>query len=143
VDNVFVFPIPFRFAATGAAALSLAGLTAVPGLAQGPTHTATAIVETQPADATGDTVDDAAIWVNPTDAAASLVIGSNHKESTVEVYDLYGKRLQRLETRGTNNIDSRPGFPLGGGQVDLVGVAGGGTRSGRMTFSALTQAHGP
>jgi 3-phytase len=134
VDNVFVFPIRFRLTATGAAALSLAGLTAVPGLAQAPTHTATALVETQPADATGDTVDDAAIWVNPTDAAASLVIGSNHKESTVEVYDLSGKRLQRLETRGTNNIDSRPGFPLGGGQVDLVGAAGGGTRSGRMTF---------
>jgi 3-phytase len=129
---VFVFPIRYRLAA--AAALSLAGLIAVPVLAQAPTHTATALVETQPADAPGDTVDDAAIWVNPTDAAASLVIGSNHKESTVEVYDLSGRRLQRIETKGTNNIDSRPGFMLGGTQADLVGVAGGGSRSGHMTF---------
>jgi 3-phytase len=92
------------------------------------------VAETQPADASGDSVDDPTIWVHPTDPARSLVIGANHKESTVEVYDLSGKRLQRLETRGTNNVDSRPGFPLGGVQIDLVGVAGGGTRSGRMTF---------
>lgn len=99
-----------------------------------PTHTALAAVETQAADAEGDTVDDPAIWVHPTDPAQSLVIGANHKESTVEVYDLAGRRLQRTEVRGTNNIDLRPGFPLGGNPVDLVGVAGGGTRTGRMTF---------
>jgi 3-phytase len=130
----FVFPIRWVLASTGAAALSLAVFAAVPGLAQAPTHTATAVVETQPADAAGDTVDDPAIWVNPADAAASLVIGSNHKESTVEVYDLSGRRLQRIETKGTNNIDLRPGFMLGGARVDLVGVAGGGSRSGKMTF---------
>lgn len=129
-----MFPIRFRLAATGAAALSLAFVAAPPGLAQAPTHTATAAVETQPADAPGDTVDDAAIWVNPTDAAASLIIGSNHKESTVEVYDLSGRRLERIETKGTNNIDARPGFMLGGTRADLVGVAGGGSRSGHMTF---------
>ena len=125
--------IRFRFAAMTAAAMNLTVL-AVPGRAEGPTNTATARVETQPADASGDTVDDAAIWVNPTDAAASLVIGSNHKESTVEVYDLSGRRLQRIETKSTNNIDTRPGFVLGGTQTDLVGVGGGGSRSGHMTF---------
>jgi 3-phytase len=107
------------------------------GLAFAPTHTATPVVETQPADAAGDSVDDPAIWVNPTDPAGSVVIGANHKESTVEVYDLSGRRLQRLETAGTNNIDARPGFPLGGTTVDLVGVAGGGTRNGHMTFFAV------
>ena len=121
-------------AAAGTAALGLAVLTTLPGLAQAPTHTATALVETESAEASGDTVDDAAIWVNPADAAASLVIGSNHKESTVEVYDLSGRRLQRMEAKGTNNIDTRPGFQLGGTPVDLVAVAGGGSRSGHMTF---------
>jgi 3-phytase len=102
--------------------------------AGGPTHTATAVVETQPADAPGDSIDDPAIWVHPTDPAKSVVIGANHKESTVEVYDLSGKRLQRIEVKGTNNIDSRAGFPLAGGSADIVGVAGGGTRFGHMTF---------
>lgn len=68
-DNVVLFTIRC-LAATGAAALSLGVLTTGPGLAQAPTHTATAIVETEPAQASGDTVDDAAIWVNPADAAA-------------------------------------------------------------------------
>jgi myo-inositol-hexaphosphate 3-phosphohydrolase len=127
-------PVRIRQGLTGAAVFSLAVLVAAPGRSSTPTHTATAIVETQPADVSGDTVDDAAIWVNPADPAASLVFGSNHKESAVDVYDLSGRRLQRVETKGTNNIDARPGFVLGGTRVDLVGVAGGGARAGKMTF---------
>lgn len=127
-------PTPFRLAATAVAVLGLAGLVAPRGDASAPTHTATPVVETEPAQASGDTVDDAAVWVNRADPAASLVIGSNHKESTVEVYDLSGRRLQRIKTKGTNNIDARPGFGLGGTSADLVGVAGGGSRAGKMTF---------
>jgi myo-inositol-hexaphosphate 3-phosphohydrolase len=113
------------------------GLAALPGWAFAPTHSVAAVVETEPAEAAGDSVDDPAIWVNSADPAASIVVGANHKESTVEVYDLSGKRLQRIKTTGTNNVDARPGFPLGGRTVDLVGVAGGGTRNGHMTFFAV------
>ncbi len=119
----------------GAAAALLAGTVSGAATATGgPTHTATATVETQPANAPGDSVDDPTIWVDPSDPAKSLVIGANHKESTVEVYDLSGRRLQRLESHGTNNIDGRPGFTLAGRPADIIGVAGGGTRAGHMTF---------
>jgi 3-phytase len=110
---------------------------AAPGRSFAPTHTATAVGETQPADGSGDSVDDAAIWVHPTDPAESTVVGANHKESTVEVYDLSGRRLQRVDVAGTNNVDVRPGFPLGGTSVDLVGAGGGGTRNGHMTFFSV------
>jgi 3-phytase len=123
-----------RIAALLVAATLIAGVVSLPGVASAPTHVATAAAETQPADSAGDTVDDITIWVHPTDRTRSLVIGANHKESTVEVHDLSGQRLQRIETGGTNNIDSRAGFPLAGTTIDLVGVAGGGTRSGQMTF---------
>jgi len=126
--------VPGRVAAGLAAAGLLAGVMAGPGGAAPPTDMATAAVETQPAESAGDTVDDITIWVHPTDRTRSLVIGANHGDSTVEVYDLAGQRLQRIEAGGTNNIDSRPGFSFSGGTVDLVGVGGGGTSSGRMTF---------
>jgi 3-phytase len=129
-----------RGGAVLAVATLLAGLMALPGAASAPTHVATAAAETDPAGAAGDTVDDITIWAHPTDRTQSLVIGANHGEATVEVYDLSGRRLQRIETRGTNNIDSRTGFPLAGINVDLVGVAGGGTRAGRMTFFAIDAA---
>ncbi|MGH9039554.1 MAG: phytase [Acidimicrobiia bacterium] len=125
---------PRLSAALTAAAALLAGVMALPGVASAPTHVATAVAETQSPDAAGDTVDDITIWVHPIDRTRSLVIGANHKESTVEVHDLSGRRLQRIESGGTNNIDSRPGFALAGTSADLVGVAGGGTRGGRMTF---------
>ncbi|MGH9039769.1 MAG: phytase [Acidimicrobiia bacterium] len=126
---------PTRRLAAGLTAAGLfAGALAGPGRASAPTHVATAVVETEPATSAGDTVDDSAIWVHPTDRTRSLVVGTNHKEKTLDVYDLSGRRLQRIETGGTNNLDSRSAFPLAGGAADLVGVAGGGTRAGRMTF---------
>lgn len=133
-------PRRIPLAAGVSAAFLLTVIAAGPGRSSAPTHTATAVVETQPAEVSGDTVDDAAIWVNPADPAASLVIGSNHKESAVDVYDLSGRRLQRVATKGTNNIDARPGFVLGGAPVDLVGVAGGGTSAGKMTFFGVDPA---
>jgi 3-phytase len=105
--------------------------------AEPPVYEAPAQVETEAppaAEGSRDTVDDVAIWVHPSDRTRSLVIGADHGNATVEVYDLAGQRLQRIQLDATNNVDSRPGFTLSGATVDLVGVAGGGSRGGKMTF---------
>lgn len=124
------------------AATVLAGATAPPGAASEPTHVATATVETEPPEASSsdDTVDDITIWTHPEDRSRSVVVGADHANSTIEVYDLAGRRLQRIETQGTNNVDSRGGFSLRGAVLDLVGVGGGGRRAGRMTFFRIDPA---
>jgi 3-phytase len=53
--------------------------------------------ETTPSSWSGDSVDDPAIWVNPANPAASLVIGNN-KKGALEVYDLNGDLRQKITT---------------------------------------------
>jgi 3-phytase len=91
----------------------------------GSTVTATPLTETTPVQSPGDAADDVAVWINPADPAASLVIGTD-KRGGLESYDLKGQRVQRLAgPAGTfNNVDARSGFPLGGQTVTLVGTAG-------------------
>jgi 3-phytase len=64
--------------------------------------------ETQPVQSSGDSADDPAIWVHPTDPGASLIIG-NDKLGALETYDLDGSRVQRIttETRFWGNVDVR------------------------------------
>ncbi|MGH9040112.1 MAG: phytase [Acidimicrobiia bacterium] len=90
-------------------------------------HTVTADVETEPVPGAGD-ADDTAIWVHPTDPTLSVVIGTD-KLGGIEVYDLAGQRLQTIDPDSKpNNVDLRPGFPLGGATIDLIGAAGYGMR---------------
>src|SRR5260221_11510752 len=86
---------------------------------------ATPVAETTPVLSDGDAAADIAVWVNPADPAASLVIGTD-KRGALESYDLKGQRVQRLpRPPGTVNIvDVRTGFPLGGRTVALVGTGG-------------------
>jgi 3-phytase len=79
----------------------------------------TATVETQPVPHAGDSADDPAIWVHPTNPAASTIIGTD-KHGGLAVYDLTGKQLQYLPDGNLNNVDVRSGFRLGGQQVALV-----------------------
>lgn len=65
-----------------------------------------AAVETEPVNTGGDSADDATVWVNPSDPAQSLVIGTNKKRGLV-VYDLTGKEIQSLADGEMNNVDSR------------------------------------
>jgi myo-inositol-hexaphosphate 3-phosphohydrolase len=85
-----------------------------------------ALRETDPVAGEGDAADDMAIWVNPWDRTGSLVIGTDKAADALEVYDLSGRRLQRIpDPNGSvNNVDIRYGFPLGGQYVDIV-VSGG------------------
>ena len=81
--------------------------------------TVTPTAETDPVPHSGDALDDAAVWVHPTDPAQSTIIGSD-KDGGLAVYDLSGDELQYVSIGEVNNVDLRHGFPLGGQSVDLV-----------------------
>jgi 3-phytase len=78
-----------------------------------------AAVETEPISTGGDSADDPTLWVNPSDAQQSLVIGTNKKRG-LAVYDLAGKEIQFLADGQMNNVDHRDDFPLDGKMVPLV-----------------------
>src|SRR3546814_81370 len=103
-----------------AAALDLApGVAAAAGPATPRVPAVTALVETVPAGSYGDAADDPAIWANPGDPAASLVIATD-KKAGLYVYDMRGEVVQFLPDGKMNNVDLREGFALSGGQVVLV-----------------------
>ena len=77
------------------------------------------VAQTEPVSRAGDAADDPAIWVNPADASASRVIGTNKREG-LHVYDLAGRELQRLPIGRLNNVDLRQGVVLGGRPRDLA-----------------------
>lgn len=65
-----------------------------------------AAVETVGMGSTGDAADDPAVWVHPTNAAQSLILGTN-KDVGVHVYGLDGSEKQRLPVGLSNNVDLR------------------------------------
>ncbi|MFD1789756.1 phytase [Sphingomonas floccifaciens] len=65
-----------------------------------------ALAETDPVDTAHDAADDPAIWRNPRDPAASLVIGTD-KKAGIHVYDLAGKRVSFTPAARLNNVDLR------------------------------------
>jgi myo-inositol-hexaphosphate 3-phosphohydrolase len=81
-------------------------------------------VETTPVRKSGDAADDPAIWVNRSDPTKSTVIG-NSKGDALEVYDLSGARIQRIDG-SFGNVDVRQDVPLGTGSIDIAAVTGGG-----------------
>lgn len=68
--------------------------------------------------------DDPAIWVNPTDPAQSLIIGTDKDENGgLYVYDLKGKIVPGKTVKGLkrpNNVDIAYGLMLGGKKVDIA-----------------------
>ncbi len=64
------------------------------------------LAETDPVGSDGDAADDPVIWVHESNPEASRVIGTD-KDFGIEVYDLDGKRLQRIAAGLTNNVDLR------------------------------------
>lgn len=73
-----------------------------------------------------DDADDPAIWVNPRDAAASLVFGTNKVKAprgALVVFDLDGQIRQTVDGLDRpNNVDVEYGFLAGGKAVDIVVV---------------------
>jgi 3-phytase len=75
----------------------------------------------------GGNLDDVAIWIHPTNAAQSVVIGTDGECNRLFVYDLAGRTLQAISlgtvgsgADGVQNVDVRRGFKLAGRSVDLV-----------------------
>jgi len=65
--------------------------------------------------------EDAAVWIHPSDPAASTVIGTARGEDGgLHVYDLAGEEIQFLELGPLSGVDLRYGFPLDGSSVTLV-----------------------
>ncbi|RZJ80122.1 MAG: phytase, partial [Brevundimonas sp.] len=81
--------------------------------------TVVATVETVPVASAGDAADDPAIWANPADPAASLVVATD-KKSGLYLYDMQGRVLQHLPDGKMNNVDLRSGFSLSGRPIVLV-----------------------
>ncbi|MEO8012357.1 MAG: phytase [Dokdonella sp.] len=79
----------------------------------------TATVETVAVSSFGDAADDPAIWANPLDPAASVIIATDKKAGLL-VYDMQGKRVQFVADGKLNNVDLRDGFELGGEKITLV-----------------------
>lgn len=75
------------------------------------------VVSTSP---TAGNADDPAIWIHPTDAARSVIIGTD-KDAGIFVWDMNGNELQRIpQGTNTNNVDVRYQMKLGGQLADIV-----------------------
>jgi len=81
------------------------------------------VMETRPVSHSGDSADDARIWVHPTDPNRSVIIGTDKDDDGgLAVYDLAGNRLSFTAAGAMNNIDIRYNFPLATGKVDIIAV---------------------
>ena len=83
----------------------------------------TPVMETRPVSHSGDSADDARIWVHPTDPNKSVIIGTDKDDDGgLAVYDLAGNRLSFTAAGRMNNVDVRYNFPLATGKVDIIAV---------------------
>ncbi len=78
-----------------------------------------AVAETEPVRSRGDAADDPAIWIHPSDATHSLILGTD-KRKGLAVYDLTGREVQFLARGRLNNVDLRQEILLDGGAVTLA-----------------------
>ncbi|MBV9788503.1 MAG: phytase [Chloroflexi bacterium] len=76
-------------------------------------------VETDPMPQAGDSADDPAIWIHPSDPAQSTIIATN-KQGGIFVYNLAGDEIQRRTDGNMNNVDLRYNVPVGGQGIALV-----------------------
>jgi 3-phytase len=82
---------------------------------------ALATVETVPVPSSGDSADDIAVWVHPTDSNKSTIIGTNKGSGGgLVVYDLSGKQLGYFQDGKMNNVDVRYGVKLGSQKIDIA-----------------------
>lgn len=77
------------------------------------------VISTSPTDGNAD---DPAIWIHPTDAARSVIIGTD-KDAGIYVWNMNGEELQHLEQGTTcNNVDVRYGIQLNGQFTDVIAL---------------------
>ncbi len=94
-----------------------AACATVPPIMGDPAVEVRAVAETPPVGtAREDAADDPAIWRNPANPSASLVVGTD-KKGGLYVYDLKGAQKSILAAPGLNNVDL---IELSGGRVLVV-----------------------
>ncbi|MFB2653133.1 phytase [Shewanella seohaensis] len=76
-------------------------------------------VESAPSDRPGDTMDDPAIWVHPTQPGKSLVLGTNKRWGLLS-FNMRGEQVQALPSGRINNVDLRQRVMLGGKKRDIA-----------------------
>ncbi|PIW60581.1 phytase [Shewanella sp. CG12_big_fil_rev_8_21_14_0_65_47_15] len=76
-------------------------------------------VESAPSDRPGDTMDDPAIWVHPTQPEQSLVLGTNKRWGLLS-FNMRGEQMQALPSGRINNVDLRQQVMLGGKKRDIA-----------------------
>ena len=72
----------------------------------------TPTAQTEPVNRAGDAADDPAIWVNSRKPGESRILGTD-KQGGLQVFDLWGTRLQDLRVGRLNNVDVRSNFRHG------------------------------
>lgn len=113
--------------------------TGTPNHVKPPIPTIAPTAQTEPVQTSGDAADDPAIWVHPTQATASRILGTNKKRG-LDVYALDGKRLQTLPVGRINNVDLRQDIDLGGARLDLA-VASNRSDNSMTVFSIDPNGH--
>ena len=94
-----------------------------PETAAAETTTDVPAVETSSFSGSGDIADDAAIWVDRDNPGNSVVIADNKADTDggIGVFGMDGKLIHFRPDGKIGNVDLRPGFPLSGKTVVLVG----------------------
>lgn len=69
-----------------------------------------------------DAADDPAIWIHPTNSAASVIYGSN-KRGGLAAYNLQAEEVAYYPLGNVNNVDILYGFPMGDSLVSLLGCS--------------------
>ena len=129
---------PFHAAGLLSTAM-LAACASVPAVTGDPAVTLTARAETPPVGtAREDAADDPAIWRNPANPAASLVVGTD-KKGGLYVYDLRGAQKSFLAAPGLNNVDL---VELSDGRVFAIASDRSNLATGQLFVARLDTASG-
>ncbi|MGL4313902.1 MAG: phytase, partial [Sphingomonas sp.] len=126
------------------AALLLSGCATVETVAPPlPAIDVAAVRETDPVGTERrDAADDPAIWHNPANPAASLIVGTD-KRAGIYSYGLDGRRRGFHAAGEVNNVDLRDGVRWGGREIILVGASNRNSLTApRITLLALNPADG-
>ncbi len=116
-----------------------AGCATVPAITGEPAVNVAAVAETPPVGtAHEDAADDPAIWRNPANPAASLVVGTD-KKGGLYVYDLKGAQKSFLAAPGLNNVDL---IELPDGMVLAIASDRSNLATGQLFIARLDTASG-
>ena len=111
----------------------------VPPIIGDPAVTVTATAQTPPVGtANEDAADDPAIWRNPANPAASLIVGTD-KKGGLYVYDLKGAQKSFLAAPGLNNVDL---VELGDGTVVVAASDRSDLANGQIFLALLDRTTG-